>query len=93
MTDVFCCCVTVGYESDCGTSSLISSPITSLDQVNGAIVLVCLLECCNACQCFALQAILSGGQNDTPLDLVRWKAYMVRLREMQEERNLDSFRI
>jgi hypothetical protein len=28
--------------------------------VNGAVVLFCLLEIFNGCQCFALQAILSG---------------------------------
>lgn len=42
--------------------------------VNNAVVLFVLLELANACQCFALQALLSGGHNDTPGDLVRWKA-------------------
>eukprot|EP01040_Poterioochromonas_malhamensis_P016140 gene16140-18251_t len=40
--------------------------------VNGAIVLFCILEIFNACQSFALQVTLSGGHDDTPLDLVRW---------------------
>ncbi len=44
--------------------------------VNGAIVLFCLLEIINGCQCFALQVTLSGGHDDTPLDLVRWNAYL-----------------
>ncbi len=30
-------------------------------EVNGAIVLFSLLEIFNACQCFALQCLLSGG--------------------------------
>ena len=39
------------------------------------LVLACaLLEIWNACQSFALQALLSGGFDDTPLDLVKWKA-------------------
>ena len=42
--------------------------------VNGAVQLFILLELANACQCFALQALLSGGHNDTPGDLVKWKA-------------------
>lgn len=41
--------------------------------VNGAIVIFSLLELVNACQSFALQALLSGGHDDTPLDLVKWK--------------------
>lgn len=44
--------------------------------VNGVIVLFCLLEMANAAQCFALQVLLSGGHDDTPLDLVKWKAYL-----------------
>lgn len=45
-------------------------------QVNGAVVLFALLEMANAGQCFALQVLLSGGHDDTPLDLVKWKAYL-----------------
>jgi len=48
--------------------------------VNGAVVLFCLLEMVNACQCFALQCLLSGGHDDTPLDLVRWKALLRAVR-------------
>ena len=44
-------------------------------QMNGAIVLFCLLEVFNGCQSFALQVTLSGGHDDTPLDLVRWNAF------------------
>jgi hypothetical protein len=42
--------------------------------VNRAVQFFALLEIANACQCFALQALLSGGHNDTPGDLVKWKA-------------------
>jgi hypothetical protein len=45
-------------------------------EVNGFIILVSLLEIINACQCFALQCLLSGGHDDTPLDLVRWNGYL-----------------
>ena len=41
--------------------------------INVAIVIFSLLELVNACQSFALQALLSGGHDDTPLDLVKWK--------------------
>ena len=41
--------------------------------VNGAIVIFSLLELVNACQSFALQVLLSGGHDDTPMDLVKWK--------------------
>ena len=41
--------------------------------VNGAIVIFSLLELINAIQSFALQVLLSGGHDDTPLDLVKWK--------------------
>lgn len=44
--------------------------------VNNAIVLFCLLELINAAQCFALPGLLSGGQEDTPKDLVRYNAYL-----------------
>ena len=44
--------------------------------VNNAIVLFCLLELINAAQCFALPCMLSGGQEDTPKDLVRYNAYL-----------------
>ena len=46
------------------------------EDVNHAVEAFALLELVNACQCFALQALLSGGHNDTPGDLVRWKARM-----------------
>jgi hypothetical protein len=42
--------------------------------VNGGVQMFALLEIGNACQSFALQALLSGGHNDTPGDLVKWKA-------------------
>jgi hypothetical protein len=45
-------------------------------QMNGAVVLFCILEIFNACQSFALQVSLSGGHDDTPLDLVRWNAFL-----------------
>eukprot|EP01031_Cornospumella_fuschlensis_P032399 gene32399-39179_t len=48
--------------------------------VNNAIILVCILEMVNACQSFALQCTLSGGHDDTPLDLVKWTAYARLLR-------------
>lgn len=41
---------------------------------NGFVVLFCLLEIFNGCQSFAFQCFLSGGSDDTPLDLVRWNA-------------------
>ena len=44
--------------------------------VNNAIVLFCLLELVNAGQCFALPCFVSGGQEDTPKDLVRYNAYL-----------------
>ena len=44
--------------------------------VNGAIVIFSLLELINACQSFALQVLLSGGHDDTPLDLVKWKGML-----------------
>jgi hypothetical protein len=44
------------------------------DAVNWLIAIFSVLELFNACQCFGLQTLLSGGVNDTPLDLVRWKA-------------------
>jgi len=47
---------------------------------NYIIVIFCLLELVNACQSFAFQALLSGGHDDTPLDLVRYKAYLRGLR-------------
>lgn len=51
-------------------------------QMNGAIVLFCLLEVFNACQSMAFQVTLSGGHDDTPLDLVRWNAYLRTLRAL-----------
>ena len=44
-------------------------------EVNGFIVLFALLELVNGAQSFALQCILSGGHDDTPLDLVRWNGF------------------
>lgn len=49
-------------------------------QVNGAIVLFCLLELLNGCQSFALQGILSGGHEDTPQHLIHWKAQLRGIR-------------
>jgi len=48
--------------------------------VNGAIVLFSLLELFNACQCFVIQVKLSNGNEDTPLDLVKWYSYLRCLR-------------
>jgi len=45
-------------------------------QVNGAVLFVCLLEIINGCQSFALQIALSGGHDDTPMDLVKWNAWL-----------------
>lgn len=44
-------------------------------QMNGAIVLLSILEVVNGCISFGIQCSLSGGHDDTPLDLVRWNAY------------------
>lgn len=41
--------------------------------VNGAVILFCLLEVANSLQSFSLLVILSG-EKDSPLELVRWKA-------------------
>lgn len=46
------------------------------NHVNNAIVMFCLLEMLNACQSFALQCTLAGGHDDTPVDLVKWTAFM-----------------
>ncbi len=57
------------------SSTLVSlAPFGLPQEVNGAVILFALLEMVNACQSFALQAFLSGGHNDTPGDLVQWKA-------------------
>jgi hypothetical protein len=40
--------------------------------MNNLILACALLEIWNACQSFALQAVLSGGSEDTPADLVLW---------------------
>lgn len=56
-------------------STLVSlAPFGLPQEVNGVVILFALLEMVNACQSFALQAFLSGGHNDTPGDLVQWKA-------------------
>lgn len=56
-------------------STLVSLASAGLPvDVDRAVQLFALLEIANACQCFALQALLSGGHNDTPGDLVTWKA-------------------
>lgn len=44
--------------------------------VNGIVVIFCLLEIFNAYQSFGLQIILSGGHDDTPGDLVKWKSFL-----------------
>ncbi len=44
--------------------------------MRGAIALFSILELVNAFQSFAFQMILSGGHDDTPMDLVRWKSYL-----------------
>ena len=48
--------------------------------VNGAIVMFSLLELFNACQSFVIQVKLSNGNEDTPLDLVKWYSYLRCLR-------------
>ena len=40
-------------------------------------IILSVFEVFNACQCFAMPAMLSAGKNDSPLDLVKWKAYLV----------------
>lgn len=56
-------------------SSLMSLAVENLPRhINGAIVLFSYLEIINACQSFAFQALLSGGHNDTPIHLVKWRA-------------------
>ena len=42
----------------------------------GACVVFSFLELVNACQSFGLQTLLSGGHDDTPTDLVTWKAFL-----------------
>ena len=42
--------------------------------INSVIILFCLLEMLNASLSLGFQALLSGGHDDTPLDLVRWKS-------------------
>lgn len=44
--------------------------------VDAACVMFSILELFNAYQSFGLQIILSGGHDDTPADLVRWKAFL-----------------
>eukprot|EP01035_Chromulina_nebulosa_P026843 gene26843-35205_t len=44
--------------------------------MRGAVVLFSMLELINAAQSFGLQVILSGGHDDTPMDLVKWKAFL-----------------
>ena len=56
------------------------APLHLPSAVNGAVQFFCLFELFNACQSFALQVLLSGGQDDTPLDLVKWKAWLRGLR-------------
>lgn len=48
--------------------------------VNNAVIVFCLLEMANACQSFALPCTLSGGHDDTPLDLVKWMAFLRSMR-------------
>ena len=40
----------------------------------GFVALFILLELINAFQSFAFQIVLSGGHDDTPMDLVKWKS-------------------
>lgn len=44
------------------------------ENLDNLVITFALLEILNACQSFALQAVLSGGSDDTPVDLVKWKA-------------------
>lgn len=44
--------------------------------MNNAIIMFSLFEILNACICFAMQAFLSSGADDTPKDLIKIKAYM-----------------
>jgi hypothetical protein len=46
------------------------------DSVNGGIIIFAFLEVLNACQSFVLQVLLSGGHDDTPADLIRWRSHM-----------------
>ena len=41
--------------------------------MHATVVVTVLLEVGNACQCFALQALLAGVVDDTPVQLVEWK--------------------
>jgi hypothetical protein len=58
------------------TSLLSLASAGLLPSTQGVIVLFSLLEIVNACQSFGLQTVLSGGYDDTPVDLVRWKSYL-----------------
>lgn len=49
-------------------------------QVDGIVIIFCFLEVVNACQSIAFPVFLSGGYDDRPQDLVRYKAYMRGLR-------------
>lgn len=70
-------------------SSLLSLAMEDLpDDVNGFIVLFSFCEIANACQGFALQVLLSGGHDDTPGDLVKWRA---KLRIGRGMMDLGSF--
>lgn len=44
--------------------------------INGFCVIFSLLELLNAFQSFGLQILLSAGHDDTPRDLVKWKAFL-----------------
>lgn len=60
----------------CTTLMALSLDTHLPQSIRGAIVLCCLLEILNAYQSFGLQILLSGGHDDTPKDLVKWKAYL-----------------
>jgi len=48
--------------------------------MNRAIQMFILLELLNAGQCFGFQVFLAGGTEDTPMDLVKWKAVLRSIR-------------
>lgn len=66
----------------CSALMQLSTTTTLPSSINGAIVMFALLELANACQSFAFQAFLSGGHDDTPLDLVKWKSLLRSFRFM-----------
>lgn len=57
------------------SASLMSLAASTLPfPLHGTVIFCCLLELLNGCQCFALQAMLSGVLEDTAAQLVKCKA-------------------